>query len=325
MTPSAPADTSASSQPMLAFVNFELRRQQQELHEEIAQPKPPERPWNFFSGPTGGTGKVNTQGKQLGAHYWDVGALAGFDYAFSQVGVGLLVDFDRTHVDVEQNWGHYHFEHFHSSFFATYAPHILPQLAFNGVVGGAYDWYDIRRNTKTNGVAKGHTRGSELDALFATEYVFSGEQFSTLPKKLELTPRAFLQYIYVDIGKFTERDAGSANVHLHSQFGKSLRTGLDLWGQYNWDWKRFSFALEADIGWQREYFDQGQSIHFTPVGVKGPTTPISTHGAGRDTLTAGVDCFFQFFKKYGVELSYDFQFNHLFYDHAFYLGCEVRY
>jgi hypothetical protein len=325
ITPIASSNLIASSQSMLAFLNFQQQREQQQLHEEMSVKKVPERPWNFFCGPTGGTGKVNTQGKQLGAHYWDLGALAGFDYAFSQVGIGLLVDFDRTHVDVEQNWGHYHFEHLHSSFFATYAPHILPQLAFNSVIGGAYDWYDIHRNTKINGIAKGHTRGSELDALFATEYVFSSEQFSGLPKKLELVPRAFLQYIYIDINKFTERSAGFANVHLHSQFGKSLRSGLDLWAKYTWDWTNFSLAFEANIGWQREYFDHGQSIHFTPISVKGLTTPIASYGAGRDTLTTGLDCFFQFLKKYSLELSYDFQYNRLFYDHAFYLGCEVRY
>ncbi len=317
----------AAGPTQLAFFNWALQQKQQQLSEEISTPPPKKRPWNLYFAPTATIGDVNTKDNQLGANYWDIGGIVGVDYAFSQVGLGASVDYGRTQVQVNKDWGKYHFNYIHSSLYATYAPRILPELAFNGIVGGSYEWYDIRRNTifPVDLTASANTKGSEFDAFFGTEYVFSGEQFSGLPNRLQIIPRASLQYVYLDINKFTEHKAEIATLELHSQFAKSLRSGLDLWFKYTWEWTHFSLTPEFNVGWQHEYFDKDHSIHYTALVASGPKFPIPVFGAGRNTLTSGVDLFFEFFKRYSIEAMYDFQWNNLCHDNSFYLGFDVRF
>ncbi len=328
--PSCPTNhqLASSKSPLLAFFNWSLlQRKQEQLHEEVIAPPPKEQPWNLYFGPTAAVGTINTKKNQLGCDYWDIAGLVAFDYAFDQVGVGAVVDYDRNQVTVHKHWGKYHFNHFHTSLYATYAPKILPEIAFNAIVGAGRQWYDFRRNVPApiHKTAQAHTKGQEFDAFFAAEYFFTSQQFSKLPERLQIIPRASLQYIYIDVNKFREHNAGIANVKLHTQNAKSLRSGLDLWVKYTWEWTDFSFAPEFNIGWQREYFDKNHEIFFTPIGISGPTTPINVFGAGRSTMVAGVDLFFEFYQRYGLELMYDYQWNERFRDNSLYLGLNVRF
>jgi uncharacterized protein with beta-barrel porin domain len=133
-----------------------------------------------------------------------------------------------------------------------------------------------------------------------------------------------LQYIYQGVGSYKEHGAGDLDLKFHKQGFQSLRSTLGTWLQYIWSWKNFSFTPLIDIAWQREYLDRNHKVLATPI-AGGPEGSITVFGAGRDTLLAGLDLLFDFYNIYGIEASYDFEYNRLYCNNGFYLGFNVRF
>lgn len=278
-------------------------------------------PWNVYLAPIGSLGKVESKPHQPGLDYWSAGALTGVDYAWSQVGLGLSFEYERIHASVSQNWGHFNTDHIQASLYTTFAPKHLPGLSLNGIVGGGCEWYHISRNTgtlTTHETARGTPRGGLFDGLFGMEYVFKSGHFSW-------APLASLQYIYLRVGKYKERDAHLFDMQVAGQKAQSLRSLLGMKLAYGWDWVDFSFNTQIDGAWQREYLDHNRSIGFSPLHIAGPASSVSVVGAGRNTALAGIDLLFTFHRRYTLEASYDFEWNNLFLDHFFYLGFGARF
>ncbi|MBI2743369.1 MAG: autotransporter outer membrane beta-barrel domain-containing protein [Chlamydiales bacterium] len=305
-------------------LNPQVPEKQEQLRRVIVSPTQ-ERRWNFYAGPLGTIGDVQSRHKQPGFDYWSAGALVGFDYAFSQVGVGLLADYEKIHADVDHHWGKFDIDEAHASLYATYAPSRLPELAFNGIVGGSYEWYDIRRNVNSSNTAEGSPHGNEYDLLFGVEYALAHRQIKKMPKKLEVIPLANLQYIHLQVDDYKEHGAGDSDLSFRQQKAKSLRSTLGTRINYSWESTNLVFTPEINLGWQREYLDKHRSLHFTPISVAGPISSIGIKGAGRNTALAGIDLLFTLYKRYGIEASYDFEWNELFQDHFFYTGFNVRF
>lgn len=307
-------------------LNPQVQEKQEQLRRVIVTPQQ-ERRWNFYAGPLGTIGDVQSKHKQPGFDYWSAGALAGFDYAFSQVGLGLLVDYEKIHADVDHHWGKFDIDEAHASLYATYAPSPLPELAFNGIVGGSYEWYNIHRNvnSSTTKAAEGSPHGKEYDFLFGVEYALAHRQIKKMKEKLEIIPLVNLQYIYLEVDDYKEHGAGDFDFSFRHQKAKSLRSTLGTRINYSWESTNLVFTPELNLGWQREYLDKHRSLHFTPVSVAGPISSIGIKGAGRNTALAGIDLLFTLYKRFGIEASYDFEWNELFHDHFFYTGFNVRF
>jgi hypothetical protein len=308
----------------LAFARFRNEIEQERIHEEMLSGQYEERPWNFFFGPTGGFGDIDTKKNQIGSDYWTAGALASFNYVFSQIGLGLFVDYDRVQATVHKNWGDFNFDMAHASFYGTYSPKAVPRLAFHSIVGGSYEWYHVGRKT-TTGKAKSNTHGGEFDALLTGEYVFSGSPCSNFPENLTIIPRAGVQYIYADSNRFIEHGAGTSDLKIHALHANSLRSILDVWVKYAWEWCNFKFTPELNLGWQREFLDKNHNVYFTPRDLAAPTASVKAYEAGRNTFLAGLDLFLEFYENYALEASYDFQWNSLIQDNGFYLGFHARF
>jgi hypothetical protein len=281
-----------------------------------------DRPWNFFIGPVGDVGTIKTKQNQIGSDYWTAGGLTSFNYVFSQGGIGLFADYNKVKANVHRHWGNFNFDMAHSCLYGTYSPKQAPDLAFHSIVGGSYEWYTINRKSKT-GTAKGKTQGGEFDALFTGEYVFSGTPCSDFPEHLTIIPRAGVQYIYVDANRYKEHGASTSDLAIHALHAKSLRSIVDLWMKYSWEWTNVKLTPELNIGWQREFFDKNHNVFFTPIAL--PTSSVRAFGAGRNTFLAGLDLFLEFYEKYALEASYDFQWNRLIRDNGFYLGFHARF
>jgi len=115
------------------------------------------------------------------------------------------------------------------------------------------------------------------------------------------------------------------DLKFHKQGFQSLRTSLGTWLQYTWNWVNSSFTPMFNIAWQREYLDRNHKVRTTPINVPEPEGSITIFGAGRDTLQAGLDLFFEFYDIYGIEASYDFEYNKLYRNNGFYLGFNVSF
>jgi hypothetical protein len=319
------ADISSPMNNQLAFFRFSPTEQKQEqLRRVVAEPREEGtelHPWNFYFGPTGDLGHVFTKKDSTGFNYWSAGALTGFDYAFSQVGLGLLLNYDHIAGHGAHHWGKFDIDELHANLYATYAPKSLPEFALNAILGGGCDWYSIHRHTGIDTipeVAKGKPRGAEFDALLGLEYAIKN-------KHLQIIPLVSIQYIHLNVQKYQEHGAGLFDLKFASQTAKSLRSTLGTRVNYSWQWTNVVFTPELNLGWQREFFDKSRPVRFVPADFDVPSASLTMPRSGRDVALAGVDFLVTFFDKYGLEASYDFEWNSLYHDHFFYVGCNFRF
>jgi uncharacterized protein with beta-barrel porin domain len=310
----------------IGFMNYQIQTKQQQLESEIASNDV--KPWHIYFGPLGDFGEINNKHSQLGANYRFFGALAGFDYVFSQVGVGILFDYEKIKAQLHKHGGDFEINQFHATAYTTYVPEFFPQFALNAMVGSGGAWYDIHRKvsgTTSKEVAKGNSRGAEVDALIGAQYLFAHHQFASIPCGLEVIPMVNLQYIYQGIGSYKEHGAGIQDFKFHKQGFQSLRTTVRTWLQYSWNWEDFSLTSLVNIGWQREFLNHNQKIHATSINAVGSEGSIALLGSGRNTLLAGLDFVLEFHNGYGIEASYDFEYNSLYRNNGFYVGFNVRF
>jgi hypothetical protein len=100
---------------------------------------------------------------------------------------------------------------------------------------------------------------------------------------------------------------------------------VGTWLQYSSSWKNFSIIYLIDLAWQREYLDRNHKLYAKPIHVEEPKSHITIFGSNRDTALAGLDLMFEFYERYGIEVSYDFEFNNNYHNNAFFLGLNVRF
>jgi len=315
-----PTELLVDNSPVIAM-NPQVEEKQEQLKEAVLEHH--ERPWNVYFGPTGDVGRVLTKKESTGFKYDSIGALAGFDYAFSKIGVGLLVDYDHIDGRGAHSWGKFDIDEAHASVYATYVREAERQLAFNLIVGGGYEWYSIHRNVAaTADVAKGSPQGVEFDALAGMEYTFEKNEFQEMPEHLKVVPLVNLQYIYLHVNRYHEHGAGTFNMNYDSQNARSLRSTLGTRIQYRWKWENVAFAPEINLAWQREYLDKSRQIGLSAAGL---SSRLTMPRSGRNVALAGVDFLVTLFDKYGLEASYDFEWNNLYLDHFFYVGCHFKF
>ena len=219
--------------PTLAAINLgaqaapmQTERQQERLHREMEACN--DSPWNVYFGPIGSVGEVHRKGFNAGFGEWSAGALAGFDYAFEEVGVGLLAEYERLHGSVHRNWGQFNIDQVNASLYSTYVPQSVPELAINGIIGGGYEGSHTRRNTGMTGksVAQGSQNGWEFDGLFGLEYAVTSKQVQEFSDNFRFTPMVNLQYVYVHFPKYKEHGAGIFDLSVSHFNAQSLRSTL---------------------------------------------------------------------------------------------------
>ena len=146
-----------------------------------------------------------------------------------------------------------------------------------------------------------------------------------MPERLQIIPLVSIQYIHLNVKKYHEHGAGLFDLNFASQTAKSLRSTLGTRINYSWEWTNVVFTPELNLGWQREFFDKSRHVRFVPADFDVPTSSLTMPRSGRDVALAGVDFLVTFFDKYGLEASYDFEWNSLYRDHFFYIGCNFRF
>ncbi len=278
----------------------------------------PERPWNVYFGPLGNFGKADTQGAQVGCNYASGGALAGVNYTFSQVGVGVELEYDHIAGRLNDQWGKFKVNEAHASAYASYVPKQLPHLAVNGIIGGSYEWYNIHRDIPLSATpAVGKPKGSEFDAFAGLEYTFSTCQFRAIPL-------ASLQYITLNTESYHERGAGGFDLKVAHQKARSLRSTLGTRLNYGWK-KRLAFNAEVDLAWQREYLSQERSVQFTPVAVAQPFTALVLPGSTPNIFLGGLNLSALHKERYKWGVSYDIEWNKRYVNNSVYVGFDVRF
>lgn len=284
----------------------------------------------FYIGPTASFGKFDSKGNsQTGFEYNSVGVFTGIDHAFYNWGLGFSLDYTALTGKVDRHAGKFSAHQLHTNAYAAWSPECAPNLAFDTILGWGYDWYEIHRmaglqltRTKT----KGSPNGMEADALLGAEYIFSGNRFQSMPDCLQITPFVNVQYIWMNIDDYREHHAGIYALKVGHQRAQSLRSTLAIRFDYQFECGAVTFKPELDFGWQYEYLDHSRRIHFSTINLpltQNISNPI--FGAGRNTFWAGVDFLFTVCDIFEVEMSYDYQWNSLYRNNAFYLGVGADY
>jgi hypothetical protein len=299
-------------------LNPQVEEKQQQLEQSV---RSCDQRWNVYFGPKGNVGRVLTKGDSAGFHYDTIGAMAGFDYAYSKMGIGFLADYDHIDGRVAHHWGKVDVDQVHGSLYVTYIREKEQQLAFNMILGGGYEWYDIKRNTLL-GSAHGTPQGVEFDGLWGMEYTFEKSAFNGMPERLQVVPLINLQYMYLHMNGYREHGAGMFDLNYFSQNVRSLRSTLGTRVNYSWRWSNVAFTPELNLGWQWEYFDKDRHIGFSAAGA---SSRLKLPQPGRNVAYAGLDFLVTLFDKYGVEANYQCEWNTLYLDHFFYVGCNFRF
>lgn len=280
------------------------------------------RRWNFYIEPLKFIGgKFNTRADEVGYNYWSLGGLVGFDYSSSTYGVGFLTVYDKIIENVYKHWGKVDIDDFHTSIYAKYTPEPVPRLAFNAIAGGGYQHHKIRRNVFFPGLeakTKASPGGNEYDGSFEIEY--------TIGKfKAQLIPQASLQYIRVNIDKYTEHGGGIFNLKYKRQHLDSLRSTLGVKANYTVIRSNVTFTPEISINWQREFLFKEQSLRFSAAEFSGSSASLHMPAAGRNLLLAGAELFVDICNKYEIEAHYNYEWNELFQSNYLFLGLGFRF
>jgi uncharacterized protein YhjY with autotransporter beta-barrel domain len=295
---------------VIAADSFLTQDKQQQLKRTLEDPQT-QYPAHFYAGPLGGTGRAD------GTDFWSAGALMGFDYAFSQVGLGLMVKYN--HISGQG----FIVDESKAKLYATYVPEQLPQIAVNAIVGYDHDWVYFHTRKGFTGdlhTAKGTPQSNEYNALLGIEYTLEKSQISGLPSGLQISPLAALQYTHNHMQKYQEHGAGLFDQEFTSLNVQTLRLSLEVITYYTKTWNNFTFSPQVMIGWQREFLAKGNEIGSRGVGSDDPYMYSQLPSSGRNFAVAGVDLQFYFFEQYGIETSWNFEWNSLYYDNQFYLG-----
>ena len=299
----------------------------EEKRERLTESLGEERPWDFYFGPKGQVGNVVSKETYQGYRHSSLGAFTGLDYAFSQVGLGLIAEYERMDGKAGKKWGNFIINSVHADAYATYAPSVVPEFSVNGIVGGGYQWYDINRRINQGLVhtLRGSPRGAEFDTQLEIEYAFGDSAFSAMPETLQIIPLASLQYTYLHIDKYKEKGYQPFALDISQQNVKSLRSTLGFRINYSWMTENVEISPEANFGWQREFLDKDRDIDFIPILFPTFGFTVDFPKIGRNTALAGFDLLITLYKKHGIEAGYDFEYNSLYHTHFVYMGYNVKF
>jgi outer membrane autotransporter protein len=273
-------------------------------------------PGRFYIGPTATVGKVN------GTNYIQDGAQAGVDYAFTEFGVGGLFSYDHYSAKgllLDQASG---------TLYASYVPKKMPHIAVSGNFGYTYDWFLYHTRKGLEGdlhTARGTPKGMEYTGLLAFQYLFDIGQFKCTHQGLRISPYVNLEYTQINTDGFKEHGAGKFDVEVKKTTTKQLCSTLALYFIYYQEWNNVSIKPLVSVGWQRVLTQSISNIHLRPVDTHNPFTAFKVEKPGYNYANASADLQVYFFKKYGIEASWSFEWNKLFYDNEFFLGFSLMF
>lgn len=306
-----------STDPLnVSFMPYDKTRQyQQILANRIDQPETGYQ-GRLYVGPTA------TIGKAEGENYIKDGAQIGVDYAFTELGIGGLFFYDHYSakgLTIDQITG---------TLYLTYVPKKMPQIAISGDFEYSYDWLLFHTKKGLKGdlhTAKGTPRGMEFKGLLAFQYFFDIGEFNRTRQGLRISPYVGLEYKQIDVDGFKEHGSGKFDTQAKKTTEQQLLSDLVLYLMYNKEWDTVSISPLVSVGYQGVLTQSLSNIHLKPAGSHDPFTTFKVKEPGRNYFIASVDLQVYFFKKYGVEASWDFEWNKLYYDSAFFLGFSLMF
>ncbi len=328
----------ASSDPAMKFMSASngalIREKQQQLAEKASEEK--RSGLSVYIGPVASTGYLNDQWSnkeelrgQLGIDYTSMGVFGGADYYHETLGGGFAFNYESISGDAHLKAGKLMLNQVHAAGYAVITNENMKELSLNIELGGGFNSAHMSRVAGTKQapvLALSEVKGTELDFIIGTEYIFSKSRFALLPKNFQIVPTLNFQYIHAWVPSFKEFDAGIFNLKVDSQVIRSARTLLGFRTSYLVEFaKEIKLRTELDVEWQREYINPYQKLNFETIGlttIKTASSPV--FGVGYNTWNVGVDLLFKM-RRLQVEGYYNLQCNQVQLNQTFYLGVGLAY
>lgn len=298
------------------MVNYRIEREMLKVRNRLCC----DCSWNLYGGFMGSLGKVESRNFLPGLEYDALGGLIGIDYAACQFGWGALINYERIKSEGDRAGWHQKVDHVRGALYATYVPFNMLSLALEGIVGYGHDWFKTTRGIAgTQAVAQGSPDASEWDLLFGAEY-------ATHVCNTMVVPYGTIQYIDFRLHKFTEATAPFFNLTFGKRHIESLRSvlGFRFLGNYclNADTR---LIPELDIGWMREHLNNDLFFTVGPAIAPQFSQSFAVAEIRKDFLVLALDLFFDFDNTFGLDLSYDLEWNQQFRNNTFYAGGSIRF
>jgi len=282
---------------------------------------------NVYLAGLGVQGAASETEDQVHFDYFSTGGALGADCVYSEGSVGGLAGYQKIYGDadppsgtIDENWGKFFISDAHGSAYACYNPCYCPRLLVSGIVGGSYEWVNIRREITPGLDVTGKPTGWEWDCLLAVD-------FSTQwRRRYTFSPFATLQYVQWGVDNYEETGSAYFDLAIGSQRVKSLRSVLG--GTFGFSTPFYPYGLGRafiDIGWQREYLDQDRQISFIPVNIAATESTLGIVGGSRNTFLFGATVSAVTCSCISVEASYEYEKSSLFWDQSLYLGINAHF
>jgi outer membrane autotransporter protein len=261
---------------------------------------PPDR-WSAFI--TGNVVLANLDGNAdaSASHYTTGGVTLGADYSVDRHWtVGALFGYNHTDADLDNEGSRASID--------TYSPGLYAAFAdggwyANGMFNYGYNSYTEDRNIVFPGVdrtAHGTPEGNQYSTDLDGGYGFR-------LGKLTVGPSAGLDYVHLDVGSFSESNAGAAGLNVQEQGDDSLRGRLGFDARWLTNYMKTAYTYHLSAHWQHEFMANSLSItsSLETPGITPFTVTAPSESRDSALLDAGVDV--QVASKADIFLDYQAQ------------------
>jgi len=255
----------------------------------------PDRNFGVFVSGQGVIGDFDGDNQVDGFDFTTGGMTLGMDYRVGpQTTVGVYAGYQGTDANLASGSE----SKSDSAKFGVYGTHDFKQGSWlTASIGGGIHSYDTERNVLGT-KATGNTDGREISTQLGLGHDFKAGQFT-------FGPEANLAYTHLWIDGFTE-NGGLAPLNIRDQDANSLRSMIGGRVSYDWNWKSLDMTLRpfANIGWQHEFLDDGQSLSASFANGAGGVFNVQGASADRDSLVAGAGASLLFSEQWALNLGY---------------------
>ena len=219
----------------------------------------------FWIAPYGDLYDQNTVGELKGFDAKSGGVLAGYDRKIlSHTYLGLDAGYSYSSLNWNRHRGN---GEINSVYGGLYAFWFNNCCYFNASAYGVYNDYSGKRNiefAEINRTAKNSHHGAEFIG-----HADSGVFFGNASENLEVRPNVSVDYIYIHERSFTEKEAGSLNLHVDSNNYQLWRPEAAVNFVKCFSTKSGNFIPEAGIGYIKEIRNGGKYYTANLVGQPG--------------------------------------------------------
>lgn len=250
--------------------------------------------WSIWAMGNGLFGKVTNVSQVPNYNFNSGGFLVGGDYRWSENFVtGLYGGYQYTWADAGDAGN----TQINSALFGGYASYTNGGFYADGIVGGGYNGYRVRRGITFSTIdrtARSQPNGGQFNTSLNLGYDWEIGKFT-------LGPIAGVQYAYAGIAPFSETGADSLDLRVAQQNINSLRTTFGGRVAYTWNvTDKIALIPEVRMFWQHEFLNNPRNISSALDGGAGPTFGYETSAPARDSVFAGAGVSAQFGERWNA-------------------------